>query len=129
MTDERTVRELAALDADVVAALAAAELVDMVGPIVLANGMWANRYHGWWRVTSDREGNEPIGRRLATTLDECRRWAITVGPHPVGNEMLATFRKGFWWLTQDREGVDLAGRRAGFSLEECRRWAEDLTPE
>ncbi len=129
VTDDRTAQELAALDADVVAALASAELVDMVGPIILANGMWANRYHGWWRVTSDRDGKEPIGRYLAATIDECRRWAATVGPHPVHNGMFATFRKGFWWLTRDREGVDPVGRRAGFSLEECRRWAEELTPE
>ncbi|MGS2808153.1 hypothetical protein [Nocardia sp. MW-W600-9] len=76
MIDEHTAQELAALDADVAAVLAAVEPSDMVGPIVLANGMWANQWNGYWRVTVDRDGvAEPIGRYLARTLDECRRWA------------------------------------------------------
>lgn len=75
MTDEHTARELAALDADVAAALAAVEPADMVGPIVLANGMWANRWRGFWRVTEDRDGADPVGQHLAYTLEECRRWA------------------------------------------------------
>lgn len=75
MSDERTAREFAELDADVTAALAAVEPDDMAGPIVLANGQWANRWHGVWRVTADRDGTETIGRFCAPTLEECRRWA------------------------------------------------------
>ncbi len=75
MTDERTAQELAALESDVVAALAAVEPVDMAGPIVLANGMWANRWNGWWRVTEDRDGADLVGKHLASTLEDCRRWA------------------------------------------------------
>ncbi|MFI7528695.1 hypothetical protein [Nocardia salmonicida] len=42
MTDERTARELAALEADVVAALAAAESVDMVGPVKSLEFLWGD---------------------------------------------------------------------------------------
>ncbi|MGW5439956.1 hypothetical protein [Nocardia asteroides] len=75
MTDEQAAQELAAPESDVVAALAAVEPVDMAGPIVLANGMWANRWNGWWRVTEDRDGADPVGKYLAYTLEHCRRWA------------------------------------------------------
>ncbi|MGF0314643.1 hypothetical protein [Nocardia fluminea] len=75
MNDEDLARELAHLHADTTAGIKAATPDDMNGPIVLANGMWANLWHGVWRVTADRDGAETIGRFVAPTLDECRHWA------------------------------------------------------
>ncbi|MGF0316004.1 hypothetical protein [Nocardia fluminea] len=76
MTDEHIARELAALHADVAAALETAKPSDMNGPVVLANGMWANRWHMIWRVTEDREGaRDKPARFVAAHLDQCRRWA------------------------------------------------------
>ncbi|MEV6660623.1 hypothetical protein [Nocardia fluminea] len=139
MDDKDLARELASLHADTTAALAAvkpepaepaAELDDMVGPIVLVNGMWANKSNGWWRVTIDRDGTlETFCRYTASTLDQCRQWATVVGPHSLPNGVWGIWRKGFWWVIRDREGFDLAVNRPAFSLEECHQWAEKLTPQ
>ncbi|MFE9786733.1 hypothetical protein [Nocardia salmonicida] len=135
MNDEDPARELSALHADTTAAIDAAtpqpaEPDDLVGPVVLTNGMWATKSNGWWRVTIDRDGTlETFCRYTAATLDRCRQWAAVVGPHPLPNGMWGTWSKGFWWLTRDREGVDPVGRRCAFSLDECHEWAEKLTPQ
>ncbi|MEU3013381.1 hypothetical protein [Nocardia asteroides] len=80
-------RQLDQLHADATAAVAAAttpptepgpaaEPDDMVGPIVLANGMWANRWHMIWRVTEDRDGDrDHPAKYVSVRLDDCRRWA------------------------------------------------------
>lgn len=83
MNDEDLAHELAVLHADTTAAVDAAAPGptatpddDMNGPIVLANGMWANRWNMIWRVTEDRDGNRnKRARFVAVHLDECRRWA------------------------------------------------------
>ncbi|WP_278262725.1 hypothetical protein [Nocardia sp. AG03] len=75
MTGGPSEGELVELGADVVAALAAVEDDGLTGPIVLANGMWANRWHGAWRVTADRDGAEEVGPFVGQTLDDCRLWA------------------------------------------------------
>lgn len=67
----------AALDAVALSAPSSpAEPDDMNGPIVLANGMWANRWHAVWRVTEDRDGDrDKPAHFVALRLDDCRRWA------------------------------------------------------
>ncbi|MFC9475844.1 hypothetical protein ACFTS5_26970 [Nocardia sp. NPDC056952] len=139
MNDDDLARELTVLHADTTAAINAAapepaepeaEPADMIGPIVLSNGMWANKSNGWWRVTIDRDGTlETFCRFTGATLDRCRQWASVVGPHPLPNGMWGIWRKGFWWLTSDRAGVNLAVNRPAFSLDECHQWAEKLTPQ
>jgi hypothetical protein len=70
--------DLAHLHADTTAAINAATPDDMTGPIVLANGMWANRWNMLWRVTEDRDGDrDKPAQFVAVHLDECRRWAGT----------------------------------------------------
>ncbi|MGW5924296.1 hypothetical protein ACWFPY_35350 [Nocardia fluminea] len=76
MNDDDLARELTVLHADTTAAINAATPDDMTGPIVLANGMWANRWNMIWRVTEDRDGDrDKPAQFVAVHLDECRRWA------------------------------------------------------
>jgi hypothetical protein len=83
VNDRDPARELAHLHADTTAAIEAATPApaatpddEMNGPIVLANGMWATRWHMIWRVTEERDdAKEQPSRFVAIHLDECRQWA------------------------------------------------------
>ena len=68
--DDEVVVQLRQLDSDVDDALAAA-----AAPVELAGGLWANPWNGIWRVTVSPDGVEAVGRFVALTLAECRRWA------------------------------------------------------